>query len=243
MKTLGILDCDELAPELVPDYEHYARMFTYLLQPHLQEVECRRYAILNDEWPDSANECNAYLITGSKTGVYDEEPWLPCLREFIQQVFDKSIPVVGICFGHQMLAHSLGGYAGKSEKGWGIGAYTIRASQYAQDAFKGPSDLTLLYSHQDQVQELPPGARLLYANDFCPNAAYVIPGKVLAFQGHPEFTQDYSLRLMTLRQDRYAPGQYEQALTTLELPLQADWVAQTMAEFLKAANDKREQKA
>ena len=237
MKRLGILDCDELAPELVDDFTHYTRMFQDMLGPLLGDVVVRRYAILDGDWPEEPDACSAYLVTGSKTGVYDDADWLGPLRRFLQDCFQRGIPLAGVCFGHQMLAHSLGGRAGKSDKGWGLGAYTTRINDDARAYFdKMPEALTLLYSHQDQVEQLPEGSVCLYGNEFCPNAAFYIPDKVLAFQGHPEFSREYSKRLMTLRLARYAPGQYEQAMSTLDTPLDADWVAQLMARFIVNAS-------
>ncbi|MDX1452612.1 MAG: hypothetical protein R3183_08630 [Oleiphilaceae bacterium] len=241
MTVLGILDCDELAPELKPDYKHYAHMFTQLLRPHCEPLSIRRYNVLLGEFPEVVAECDAYLVTGSKTGVYDNDPWLAPLHDFIRRAYEQGIALVGVCFGHQMLAHSLGGEAAKSDKGWGLGAYDCEATQDAMQWYpEAPKKLCLLYSHQDQVISLPPGAQRLYGNDFCPNAAYLIPQRVLAFQGHPEFTVDYSRRLMTLRQDRYAPGQYQEALNTLDKPLDAAWVAKTISHFIKTASDRKE---
>lgn len=230
--TLGVLDCDELASELRAEYVCYGSMFKRFLEGHGARMEFQRFDVLEHQFPSAEDRCDAYLITGSKTGVYDEASWLRPLADFIGQSFDAHKRMIGVCFGHQMLAHSLGGHADKSKKGWGVGAMVHESKSSPKWMAPMPERLALLYSHQDQVHRPPQDARVLYGSDFCPNGAYWIPGRVLAFQGHPEFTIDYSRRLMTLRRERYAPGQYEAALQSLDQTLHADAVARWMLNFI-----------
>ena len=231
--TLGILDCDELAPELQPDYQNYGEMFKALLGFAQPDLSFRVYSVLAGELPNRVDECDGYLLSGSKTGVYDSDNWLEDLADFVKKVYESKRPLAGICFGHQFLCHHLGGRADKSEKGWGIGVLTHE--QQASPAWMAPmpTRLNLLYSHQDQVQVLPEQAERLYGSDFCPNGACWQPGRLLTFQGHPEFTKDYSRRLMTLRQSRYADGQYEQAIGSLDLETNEAYVAQSLVKFFK----------
>jgi GMP synthase-like glutamine amidotransferase len=233
---LGILDCDELAAPLKKDFKCYAEMFRRLLDSVDGALELGVYSVLDNEYPAEINECDGYLLTGSKTGVYDSAPWLEALQEFVRRAYLSQVPLVGICFGHQMLAHALGGRAQKSELGWGIGALTQqRASMSSPPSWmdEAPEQLCLIYSHQDQVIELPEGAYRLYGSEFCPNGAFYIPGRVLAFQGHPEFTTEYIARLMHSRQERYQAGQYEHALDSLTRPLDNGLVARWIKQFVK----------
>jgi len=232
---LGILDCDELSPLLRADYKSYGEMFKRLLVGEMDDLELRVYSVLENDYPSSITECDAYLLTGSKVGVYDSQPWLVSLRDFVNRAYESHVPLVGICFGHQMIAHSLGGLAQKSELGWGIGALSHRlVTTETTPAWmeNAPDQLCLLYSHQDQVVRLPEGAHALYGSHFCPNGAFHIPGRVLAFQGHPEFTLDYSARLMHSRQERYLPGQYEHAMDSLTRTIDNDLVAHWIKRFI-----------
>ncbi|KZZ00981.1 hypothetical protein A3744_28815, partial [Oleiphilus sp. HI0073] len=179
---IGILDCDEIAPELVDDYPNYASMFCDLLAKTTlaaEQPEFIRYKACHGELPSNVSDCDAYLISGSKTGVYDEVEWREPLRILVQNIYDAGIRVVGICFGHQLLADVLGGKAEKSNKGWGIGAIEHK-KQGVDGPFEDmPESLTLLFSHQDQVTQLPQGAARIYGSEFCENGAFYIPGKVL----------------------------------------------------------------
>ena len=233
--TIGILDCDVIADELIDDFVSYPLMFQQLfnrLEPSEVAVRYEAFHVCGGSLPGAADACDAYLITGSKTGVYDDEAWLPPLRRFLQNAFAAGIPLVGICFGHQILADSLGGRAEKSEKGWGIGAMTHSQQNTFIDIDQMPAHLTLLYSHQDQVTELPNDAQILYGSAFCNVGAYRIGKQVLSFQGHPEFTHEYSRRLMTLRQARYPANVFKEGLLSLDQATDELWVAQLMRQFL-----------
>lgn len=140
--------------------------------------------------PAQPNECDAYLITGSLNGAYDEEPWITALIEFIRQSHDAGKKMVGICFGHQILAHALGGRSEKSEKGWGLGLKSFDILNEKPWMNGHPDRCSLYFSHQDQVVQLPAGAERLGGSEFCENAFFVIGDQVLGIQGHPEFTRD-----------------------------------------------------
>ena len=155
-----------------------------------------------------------------------------CFVSFIQRAYKQNVKLIGLCFGHQILAESLGGKAEKSKKGWGVGAMESNLLEQAEWMPKKVDVLCLLYSHQDQVTCLPPNAKPLYSSDFCQHAAFYIPKRVLSFQGHPEFTVDYSHRLMFIRQETYAEGQYEQAVKSLEKPLHSNVLAHWILNFI-----------
>ena len=140
--------------------------------------------------PALLDECDAYLITGSLNGAYDEEPWIADLIAFIRRGHDAGKKMVGICFGHQILAHALGGLSEKSEKGWGLGLNSFDITGEKPWMNGCPDRCSLYFSHQDQVVQLPAGAERLGGSEFCENAFFVIGDQVLGIQGHPEFTYE-----------------------------------------------------
>ncbi len=148
------------------------------------------YAITDGEFPQSVDECDAYLITGSIQGVYDSDEWITPLQQFIRNCFDAQQKMVGICFGHQVLAHTLGGEARKSEKGWGLGLRPFQIEQHKPWMTPQISTSQLNFIHQDQVITLPEGAERLASNDHCQNAMFVINDRVLGIQPHPEYYGD-----------------------------------------------------
>jgi GMP synthase-like glutamine amidotransferase len=128
--------------------------------------------------------------------------------EFVRSIHASGAPYVGICFGHQLLAHALGGRTEKAGVGWGVGAI---------DTWVNPlqSDAVLLYMHQDQVTELPADAKVLGHSDHCPIAMLRV-GPMLGVQAHPEFSVDYVDALLDARADRIGPVLTAKAKHSLE---------------------------
>ena len=119
MIRLGLLETDELYPDLIADYHSYGHMFEQFFRSldTEQDWEFRYYRVTQGELPVSLDECDVFLITGSKTGVYDDVGWLSPLSAWVQQAYAAHKPLIGICFGHQLLAHTLGGTAARSPNG------------------------------------------------------------------------------------------------------------------------------
>lgn len=230
MKTLGILEADTLYPDLQSDYRSYGYMFTQLFARLGFDFDYRFFDVQQGQLP-AAFECDAYLITGSKAGVYDDLPWIAPLQAWIKASFSRNEKIMGVCFGHQLLAHSLGGFAGKSEKGWGVGLHQARLENTPTNTEHNHSVLTLIYSHQDQVERLPAGATRIASSDFCENAAFYIDERILAFQGHPEFSVDFTKRLLSRRADLIGTAKLQQKLEELNPTPDADRVGRWLAEF------------
>ncbi|MBP8771060.1 MAG: hypothetical protein KBH26_04570, partial [Thiopseudomonas sp.] len=100
-------------------------------------------------------------------------------------------------------------------------------------------EFQLLISHRDQVTALPAGATLLAQSEFCENAAFIIGQQVLCFQGHPEFTHDFSRQLLQIRQAVYCPDEYQAACNSLQDAHDGQAIAQWMLCFVQAAKDAR----
>ena len=233
MKTLGLLETDVLYDDLQADFRSYGTMFTEFFARNGITLNYRFYQVQKGELPQPG-DCDAYLITGSKAGVYDDLPWIPPLQSWINSAFTRQEKIIGICFGHQLLAHTLGGFAGRSPKGWGIGVRTERIVQLPVWANASADTLTLIYSHRDQVERLPVNATRIATSDFCENAAFAIDERILAFQGHPEFTPEYTRRLLPRRENCIGTELLRQKLQGLEQPNDSAMVCHWIAHFIGA---------
>ena len=174
--------------------------------------------MIDDVFPQSVDDYDGYLVTGSAYGVYDDAHFIPRLMAFIRKIFAAGKPLVGICFGHQIVAHALGGNAAKFDDGWGIGTMPIKMVGAVEWIPSDIDQLDLIHVHQDKVMTLPPDAVRLAQSDFCKNAAFAISKQVFAIQGHPEFTPAYTNALIDIREDKIGKDRAAKARISLQLP-------------------------
>ncbi|HBR98476.1 MAG TPA: hypothetical protein DD979_14035 [Gammaproteobacteria bacterium] len=232
MATLGILLCDHVDAVWQPDFGDYDTMFIRLLSQADPTVHFRVYAVNEGDFPADTTTCDAWLITGSRLSAYDDVAWIQQLSDFIRRCNEQQHKLAGICFGHQLIAQALGGTTARAEQGWGVGLHTWQLQQTPPHGLAGDDTLSLLASHQDQVQILPPNATRVACSDFCPNAAMQIGEHILSFQGHPEFVCDYAKALMQSRTDRIPADTIQAGLASLHGHAQSDRVARWLVGFL-----------
>ncbi len=207
--------------------------FRDLLSQSLPGWNLCEFRLTEGELPADAAECDAWLITGSPQGVYDDHPWIDRLSSFIRSAFAAGRPQVGICFGHQILAHALGGRAEKSSQGWGIGLHRFDLGESPEWLTPIVDQPALYFCHQDQVVRLPPGATWLGGDARCPNAMFAIDRRVLGIQGHPEFTPGFMTGLVEVMRPQVGPAAADRAVDSLAdgVP-DSDTFARWIANFL-----------
>ena len=220
---IGILMTGHAVPELLERTGDYDAMFARLLAGH--GFTFATYNVVDEEYPEAPDACDGWLITGSKHGAYEDHPWIPPLEEFIRAVYADGRPMIGVCFGHQIIAQALGGKVIKYPGGWSVGRteYTLDGETLALNAW-----------HQDQVVELPQDAEVIGKSDFCANAAMVYGDRILTIQPHPEFGPDVVDDLIRLRGKGLVPDDLlEGASRGLDAPTDAARFADRMAAFFK----------
>ncbi|MDB5506178.1 MAG: type 1 glutamine amidotransferase [Devosia sp.] len=184
-------------------------------------------------FPDPAT-LDAVLVPGSAAGVYDDLPWLEPLRHFIRTAYAGNTPMLGICFGHQIMADALGGDVRKSEKGWGLGRHTYGVIARPNYMTAAPASLSVACSHQDQVIVAPPEAETFLASAFTPNAGLNYRnGAAISLQSHPEFDDDYTLALARLRTGKAPQEVIDLALESVQIASDSTMVAGYLGAFLR----------
>ncbi|MBA1200739.1 amidotransferase [Pseudomonas capeferrum] len=235
-----ILETDVLRPELIAQYQGYGRMFEQLFTRQSITAEFHVYNVMNGEYPEEHQVFDAYLVTGSKADSFGADPWIQTLKDYLLERYRRGDKLLGICFGHQVLALLLGGKVERATGGWGVGIHRYTLAAHAPWMDADVSELTLLISHQDQVTQLPKDATVIASSDFCPFAAYHIRDQVLCFQGHPEFVHDYSRALLDARQTHLGDEVYRKALASLDEQHQGDLVGEWMLRFIGHSPEKQE---
>ncbi len=231
---LGILKTDAVRPEWVPEFGEYPDMFMALLAEQDPDLEFAVYDVEQGEYPDDIDEVDAYLITGSKSSVYEDKAWIHRLVEFVQELDARRKKLVGICFGHQLVAQALGGRTEKSPKGWGVGLHRYSFSELPAWHDQSDASFAVLVSHQDQVVQNAAGAVVLASSEFCENAVCQVGEHILTFQGHPEFLADYSREIMNFRRELIGEEVYRSGMASLAGTGEGPRVARWILAFLKA---------
>ncbi len=229
---LGLLICDHARLELNHPDGSYPEMFRRLLP----DFEIRDYYVCDGVFPVNPDECDGWLISGSRLSVYEEVDWIIRLKEFVKLIRDSGRPCIGVCFGHQMIGEALGGKVMKAPGGWCTGVHPFDI-QIPQPWMDPPQDkVNLLMMCQDQVIQLPPDTRVLATSLHIPNGMIRVGRNMLGIQGHPEFSVDFEEQLIRINAQYLAPGQAEEDLESLKQPVHSGVVTQWMAEFLRTAD-------
>ncbi len=231
---IAILETGVPPAGLDATYGSYADMFAKLLSREGRAFKVFR--TLEGELPFQCASLKGVVITGSPAGVYESDPWISALIDWLRML-DTDIPVVGICFGHQVMAQAWGGHVEKSHKGWGIGLheYTVQAHDlWQQLAGVDLPAIACAVTHQDQVVKKPDSAIVLAGSDFTPHGAlYYTDRKAISFQCHPEFSEGFASDLLISRRGiRIDPDLVDRALPTLKMPSQRNDVLGAISKFL-----------
>jgi len=233
---LGILICDHVQSQLQHEFGDYQDMFINTIikaNSGIKNLKLSFYDVQKGQYPIDINDCDAYMSTGSKYSVYENQAWITQLLAFIQSLYIAKKPFVGICFGHQLIAQALGGTVEKSDKGWGIGVTTSKVIKKHPWMKPHLSSVNFVVSHQDQVIKLPKNAQVLMGNQFCPYYMIQIDEHFLGIQGHPEFSPAYSKALMLSRKDRIPKPTLDKGVKSLNNIPDNLIIMQWLLHFLK----------
>ncbi|WP_237477211.1 glutamine amidotransferase-related protein [Lichenibacterium dinghuense] len=228
MTTIGILETGVPPDDLAARFGRYDAMMRRMLG---DGFACRTYRVRDGELPAAPDAHPAYVITGSSAGAYEDLPWIAPLEDFIRAIHGRA-RMVGVCFGHQVMAQALGGRVERSDKGWGLGLHRYAVDR-AEPWMDGAAGVAVAASHQDQVVEAPPGATVLLSSGFTPNAALLYAGgEAVSFQFHPEFERGMAQALVDLRRPQLDEAEADRMRASLDAPSDAARVGGWIRRFI-----------
>ena len=221
---IGILQTGHSPEEMLEAHGNYSDRFSAMLGGH--DFTFETFSVVDSVFPAGPQDADGWLITGSKHGAYEDHAWIPPLEDLIRAIYASTTPMIGVCFGHQIIAQALGGKVEKFDGGWSVGRtqYTLDGAPVALNAW-----------HQDQVVVRPDQARVVGHSDFCANAMLAYGDHVWTIQPHPEFGADFIDGLIRTRGKGVVPdAQLEAASAALLLPTDNAGIATRMAAFFKS---------
>lgn len=222
---IGILQTGHTPDVLKSEFGDYDSLFPALLDGN--GFEFLTFAVVDGIFPAGAQDADGWLITGSRHGAYEDLPWIPKLEELVRDIHGSDKPLIGVCFGHQIIAQALGGTVEKFSGGWAVGRTNYDL---------GGKNVCLNAWHQDQVTVLPEGAQVQGQNEFCQYAMLSYGDQIWTVQAHPEFSNEFVAGLMRTRGKGVVPENLMQdAANRQTAPDDNAEIARYMADFLKKA--------
>jgi len=198
---IGILLTDHVMDELIEKHGDMDDFYKYIFKKVDPTIELEIFDVVEGIFPNNINDCEGYLITGSRFSVYDQIDWILKLKEFVKELDYHKKSLIGVCFGHQLIAEVLGGEAKAAESGWTVGNQIYDLIEDIPWINEDIPLFTLLHSHKDQVNKLPDKATLIASTEKVPIAMYIVDDHIFSHQGHPEFKPEYVHDVATIRRE------------------------------------------
>jgi GMP synthase-like glutamine amidotransferase len=232
---IGILVAGLIREELADRNDPYPVMFERLLGLAGRELDFVAYSVIRGQMPESIDDCDGWLITGSRYGVYEKLDWMLELQNFIRELAAAERPLIGVCFGHQIIAEALGGKVVKSELGWKVGVQRYDLEKRYDWMGEPPASVAMHAYHQDQVVDSPPSAEVFLSSAGCPLAGLSYGDSIISVQAHPEIEASYERDLLEMFGGSSIPQDIaQQAIATLDagMPVDTRLIANWFVEFL-----------
>lgn len=219
---IGILQCGHFPTSDGYPAQSYGDLYSELLKG--RGLTFQTWSVVDMEFPDNIHAADGWLLSGSKHGAYEDIPFIKPLEQFVRDAYAAQVPLVGVCFGHQLIAQALGGKVEKFEGGWSLGrqVYRLEGKEVALNAW-----------HQDQVTEPPAEATTIGESAVCPHAALIYRGRAFSVQAHPEFEDRHVALLLDVRRAALDEEQAAAVRSDLGKPLSNTEIAERITAFFK----------
>lgn len=230
---VAILQCGNVSENFQPRFGDYPEMVKNMFVGLAPPLAFDTYDCQLGQLPAHIDAYDFYITTGSKASVYEDAEWIRDLIRFIQMLADHKKKLIGICFGHQLIAMARQGKVEKSAKGWGVGIARNRVTCSPAWMSENPAAINILASHQDQICELPETAQVIAESDFCPFFIVQWDKYFLSIQGHPEWQSAYAKTLMEDRREIIPADKIAEGIESLQVEPDNALFARWVIEFVQ----------
>ncbi len=230
---VAILQCDHVLEKFQPRFGNYPEMVERMFEGTDSFLSFDTYDCQKGVLPADINEYDFYITTGSKASVYEEAGWIQQLTCFVRQLDKQKKKLIGICFGHQLIARALNGKVEKSDKGWGIGIATNRIVSHPPWMNDKSSQINILLSHRDQITSLPGDTCVIAESDFCPFFIVQWGEHFLSIQGHPEWNTEYCQSLIRDRENIIDRDRFNAGINSLTIKPDNEQFVRWIISFVK----------
>ena len=231
--NVAIIQCDTIADAFLPIFGSYPSMIRRMFEQVHANFEYRTFDAQSGEYPADLDAYDFYITTGSKAGAYQDIPWIKQLIDFVQRLDQRHKKLIGICFGHQIIAMARRGQVEKSPKGWGVGIANNQVTAHPIWMRQRAKKLAIIANHQDQIVRLPADALVIASSAFCPYFVLQWGKHFLSIQGHPEWPPAYARALLNHRRQLLGNDVADAGLASLRMvpdnALFARWVLDFVA--------------
>lgn len=203
------------------------------IQPLRPDWRCEVWDAAAGQLPPEPSVYQGWVLMGSVASVNEGQPWMLQLADLVRWLHQRSVPLVGLCFGHQMVAHALGGVVGPSPQGWRVGSAPTHYTEQLPFMQPPQASLTLFAAHQEQVLKPPPASRVVGGDPFAPAAALMLGQHIFTTQYHPELSREFMLALLTEHASSWPTALVTQARQQVQLPVDSALFIRWLVQFLE----------
>ncbi|KAK8029167.1 hypothetical protein PG991_006223 [Apiospora marii] len=212
---LAILEADTPVPGVLAKYGTYGSVFAHLFrqacapEPLESQLTLSSHDVVHDlsSYPDPET-LDAVLITGSKHSAFEDDEWILRLVAYTKRLLEQPareeggrapVRVIGVCFGHQIVGRAMGAPVGRSDRGWELSVVDMALTDEGKRIFGGETLVQNPPHAPRHHPRVPPGTIPLAHTAVCATQAMYVPRRMIALQGHPEFTEDMVREILELR--------------------------------------------
>ena len=230
---LGLIQCDYVPTLLQSSFKDYPVMFEKAFNQCDPDLDWTVIDICGGNHDVDVQDFDGFIISGSRSSVNDPKLWIEELLNLIKRIIEREVPLVGLCFGHQAIAKSLGGLVSKSKTGWNIGCVPVELTAAGKNILNVAQHSYLYAFHQDNVETLPENARLIGSTEICENFIVEFKKGVIGFQGHPEFDVTYMQGLLDINIANLDDSKLNSVAATLRKASHSDAVRRFIIQYIK----------